>query len=56
MHAGFVLEPRKDVFALDMGHDLFHTTKFGKLLFDQFDFPALRFGIPLVHAQQVSCE
>ena len=56
VYAAFILQASKDVFAFDMGDDLFDTTQFGCLFFNDLDLPTIRFGVTLVHAQQIACE
>ena len=54
--AAFELEAGKDPLALDPGHSLLDAAKLGLGKLHQVETPALRFGVFLIHAQQVARE
>src|SRR3984893_4634516 len=56
MHAAFVFELGIDLVALDGGDDFFHAALGGGRAFEDFDFPALRFGETGIHAIEVAGE
>ena len=56
VHAALVLQAGKDIFASDMGHHFLYPAQFGRLLFDNVELPSARFGIAVVHAQQIGGE
>ena len=56
MRARFKLEPRINVVSGNARNHLFVTTEFGFMRRDDFDLPALPFGVTHIHAEQAAGE
>src|SRR6266851_5425124 len=54
VHAAFVLQLGINFVALNGGDDFFHSALRRRRAFEDFDFPALRFGVAGIHAEEIA--